>query len=64
MMRQLMGVTMNSLPDCDEHTCDHCKNVFYTPVFATVCKSITDPQFCPFCGIRFNYKRKTEGVVR
>jgi ribosomal protein L37AE/L43A len=51
-----------SLPDMHEHTCDNCKGVFYTEWFPMLPAQITDPQFCPFCGIKFNYKRKTEGV--
>ncbi len=51
-----------SLPDMHEHTCDNCKGIFYTELFPTVPAEITDPQFCQFCGIKFNYKRKTEGV--
>jgi len=48
-----------NVPDCDEHTCDKCKGIFYTEQFAAVPAEITDPQFCPFCGIKFNWKRKT-----
>ena len=51
-----------NLPDCDEHTCDNCKNVFYTESLPDVSKTITAPSYCPFCKIKFNYTRKTEGV--
>jgi len=52
----------DKVPYCDENTCDSCKNVFYTPCFDSVAKEITQPKFCPFCGIRFTYTYKTKGV--
>jgi hypothetical protein len=53
-----------TIPDCDENTCANCKNVFYTPVFENVAKAITAPNYCPFCGIKFNYTKPTMEVLK
>ena len=41
------------LDDLIECECVNCKNVFWVPGFGEV--ELGLPDFCPFCGIEYNY---------
>jgi hypothetical protein len=51
---------MSATVQIDEHTCLHCKGIFYTEKLEGVPKEITRPCFCPFCGISFNFTFPTK----
>lgn len=40
------------IEEMDEYTCDGCENVFYVDAL-DLPHEITDPKFCPFCGLQF-----------
>jgi hypothetical protein len=43
--------------DLSEAKCEACKNVFYTEFIEELAGSrLVEPEFCPFCGIRFTTK--------